>query len=78
MDEKVKHQAENLFSEFGMSLSTAFNIFVKQTLREQRLPFVIGCEMPNKATLSSMDNTENGKLQGPFNSVKELMDALNA
>lgn len=34
MDAGLKSQAEALFDELGMNLSTAFNIFVRQSLRE--------------------------------------------
>ena len=39
MDEELKKQADALFDEMGMSFTTAVNIFVKQTIRERRLPF---------------------------------------
>lgn len=39
MDPELKRQAEALFSALGMSLSTAFHIFIRQSLRERRLPF---------------------------------------
>ena len=39
MDPKIKRQVEALFSALGMDLSTAFNIFIRQSLRERRLPF---------------------------------------
>ncbi len=35
----VKEQAQELFREFGMSLSTAVNIFLKQSIREHAIPF---------------------------------------
>ena len=39
MDADLKAQADALFAEIGMNLSTAFNIFVRQALREGGLPF---------------------------------------
>ena len=39
MDQELKRQAEALFGTLGMSLSTAFTIFIRQSLREKRLPF---------------------------------------
>lgn len=36
MDSDLKAQAERLFGELGMNLTTAFNIFVRQSLREGR------------------------------------------
>ena len=34
IDAELKARADTLFSELGMNLSTAFNIFVRQSLRE--------------------------------------------
>jgi len=41
MDEDLKKQAEYLFSEFGMNMTTAFTIFAKAVVRERRIPFEI-------------------------------------
>ncbi|MDD5885102.1 MAG: type II toxin-antitoxin system RelB/DinJ family antitoxin [Erysipelotrichaceae bacterium] len=41
MDEKLKAQADELFSDFGLSLSSAITMFVKQAVREQRIPFEV-------------------------------------
>ena len=48
MDSDLKAQADALFGELGMNLSTAFNIFVRQSLREGRIPFDISLNQPNK------------------------------
>lgn len=48
MDTELKVQADALFSELGMNLTTAFNIFVRQSLREGGIPFKINIEQPNK------------------------------
>lgn len=41
LDKEVKEQAERMFSDFGMNLSTAFNIFARQALRQGKIPFEI-------------------------------------
>ena len=41
MDEGLKKEADALFDELGMSFKTAINVFVKQALREGRIPFEI-------------------------------------
>lgn len=41
MDEQLKKQAEELFSDFGLSFNAAVTMFVKQAVREQRIPFEI-------------------------------------
>ena len=58
MDTELKVEAEALFSELGMNLSTAFNIFVRQSLREGGIPFAIKLEEPNKETIAAMLEAE--------------------
>ena len=39
MDEGLKRQAENLFSELGLNMTTAVNIFVRQAILQGKIPF---------------------------------------
>jgi DNA-damage-inducible protein J len=41
LDREVKESAEQLFNDLGMNLSTAFNIFARQALRQGKIPFEI-------------------------------------
>ena len=41
LEKEVKEQAERMFNDFGMNLSTAFNIFARQSLRQGKIPFEI-------------------------------------
>ena len=41
MDEKLKKQLDEVCYEFGMTTSTAFNIFARTVVRERRIPFEI-------------------------------------
>lgn len=41
MDKELKKEAEELFDELGLNLSSAINIFIRQAVREQRIPFSI-------------------------------------
>ena len=59
MDSDLKAQADALFAELGMNLSTAFNIFVRQSLREGGIPFEIRTERPNKETVAAMLEAEH-------------------
>lgn len=58
MDSDLKTQAEALFNELGMDLSTAFNLFVRQSLFEGRIPFEISLNQPNKETIAAMLEAE--------------------
>ena len=41
LDKDIKEKAEKMFSDFGMNLSTALNIFIRQALRQGKIPFEI-------------------------------------
>ena len=58
MDSDLKTQAEALFNELGMDLSMAFNLFVRQSLFEGRIPFEISLNQPNKETIAAMLEAE--------------------
>ena len=58
MDTELKAQAEALFNELGMNLSTAFNVFVRQAVREGGIPFKIQLDKPNKETAAAIREAE--------------------
>ena len=39
IDESIKREAETLFNRIGMNMSVAINIFFRQAVREQSIPF---------------------------------------
>ena len=41
IDEDVKHDAEILFEKLGLNMSSAINVFFRQAIREQAIPFQI-------------------------------------
>ena len=58
MDSELKEQADALFSALGMNLTTAFNIFVRQSLREGGIPFEVTLRQPNEETIAAMLEAE--------------------
>ena len=46
LDSDLKTQFDSLCEEFGMSTNTAFNIYVRQVVRNRSIPFTI--EAPSK------------------------------
>lgn len=44
MDENLKEQAETLFDDMGLSMTTAFTIFVKAVVRQNKIPFEIAAD----------------------------------
>lgn len=79
VDEDVKRDVEEILSEIGLNMSTAINVFLKKVIREQGIPFEMKLEQPNAETVAAIDDVKHGRnLTGPFNSVEEMMEALNA
>lgn len=79
IEPELKEQAAALFKSLGLDLSTATGIFYRQALRYHGLPFEIRAdEEPNEVTYAAMEAAENGEdMYGPFDSVAEMMEALN-
>jgi len=81
MDEKLKEQAESLFADLGLNMTTAFTVFVKQAVREQKILFAITREVPNKETLDAFEEGER-MLTDPnakkYSSVEALFEELNS
>ena len=38
-DKEVKFQAQQIFSELGMDMTTAINVFLRQAIRQNGFPF---------------------------------------
>ncbi len=78
MDADLKKQVEELFADLGMNLTTAFTIFAKQAVREQKIPFTVS-RAYNAQTIQALEDARNGiGLSRSFSSVSELMEELNA
>ena len=80
MDSDLKAAAEALFEELGMNLSTAFNIFVRQSLREGGIPFKISEGRPSQETVAAMLEAEriakDSSIKG-YTDVDELFADLS-
>ena len=79
IDPELKEQAQDLFESLGMSLTTAVNIFLLQSVREQAIPFRIGEPVPNAETLQAIRDARRGVgLSRGFTSAKEPMEDRDA
>lgn len=83
MDKELKEQAEQLFSELGMNMTTAFNIFVRQAVRQGKIPFEISLNIPNAETIAAIEEANklnrdpNAKRYSSFEElVAEVQDEV--
>ncbi len=58
MDSDIKKQCEMLYGELGMTLTTAINVFLRQSLRVGGFPFDVKLAQPNKETIAAMLEAE--------------------
>ena len=79
IEPELKERAASLFKSLGLDLSTATGIFYRQALRYHGLPFEVRLDEPNETTYAAMASAEsNDDIYGPFDSVADMMEALNA
>ncbi len=79
MDDQVKMQAEMLFNEMGMNMTTAINLFLRQAVRESRIPFEIKVDKPNALTIEALqegDRIALDKNVKGYKDMKSLREAL--
>ena len=69
IDDELKTRAENIFEELGLSMTTAFSIFIRQTIRQGGIPFEITTNVDSffnaenmKVLYRSIKKAEEGKL----------------
>lgn len=81
LDTEVKARARELFTELGLDLSTAVNIFLRQAVYERAIPFSIRREIPNAETRAALKEGDR-MLADPntrkFSSVDELFEDLDS
>lgn len=79
VDEELKRQAEAIFAELGLNMSTAMNMFLRYSVRYGGIPFELRIEKPNAETLAAIDDVNNNRnMSKTFDNVSDLLDDLNA
>ena len=80
MDTELKKQADAMLSDMGLNMTTAMNMFLRQVVRQGRIPFEIATDIPNSETLAAMkegDDMINGKIPAKkYTSTDELFKDL--
>ena len=76
-DKAIKDQAEMIFNELGLNMTTAVNMFLRATIREHGIPFELKLEVPDDTTATAI---EEGKkmLNDPSALRYSSMDTLKA
>ena len=79
MDSQVKEQAQQLFAEFGLDMTTAVNMFLRQSIRLHGIPFDLRLEVPNAETIAAIEDVKNNRnMSRTFDNFEDLISDLNA
>jgi DNA-damage-inducible protein J len=63
LNKSIKNQAQKIFKEYGISLSDAVNMFLRQSVYENGIPFQLKIpkdNIPNDETLNAIKDCEDG------------------
>ena len=79
IDRATKESAENIFDEMGLNMTTAITMFLRQTVRDRRLPFTANLYAYGPETMSAIEEgrkiAHDPSVKG-YSSIKNLRDAL--
>jgi len=82
IDPKLKEQSQELFESLGLTLSAAVNMFLRQAVREQAIPFRVGSPLPNDETVEAIKEVKRMKadpsLGKTYSNVDQMMEELLA
>ena len=78
LDSEVKVQAQQVFNSLGMDMTTAINIFLRQAIQYQGLPFDVRLDENRKLMEVLADLDQNRNMSQSFVSVSDLMEDLRA
>ena len=79
MDEGLKRQLDGLCQEFGMTASTAINVFARAVVRERRIPFEIAASEPEITREGALRAFQALRAEARANGVSDLtIDEINA
>ena len=82
MDTELKKQADAMLADMGLNMTAAMNMFLRQVVRQGKIPFEIATDIPNAETLAAMkevDDMINGKIPAKkYTSTDELFKDLES
>lgn len=78
-DKDIKDQAETIYNELGINMTTAINMFLRATIRECGIPFELKLEVPNDITAAAIAEGRkmiNDPRAPRYTSLEALKEAL--
>lgn len=54
-EKEIKDEAEKIYSELGLTMTAAINLFLRASIRQSGIPFDLTLNRPNAETLSAIE-----------------------
>ncbi len=80
-DKDVKEQAEQLFAELGLNMTTAVNLFLRTAIRKRGIPFDLLLDVPNDTTVAAIEEGKrllNDPASPKYSNMEDLKAALDS
>lgn len=78
MDESLKKQFDILCQDFGMTTSTAINVFARAVVRQRKIPFEIASTEPEITREGAMQAFAALRAQAKSNGLSDMtLDEIN-
>ena len=78
-DKEIKEKAENIFQELGLNMTTAINMFLRTSIRENGIPFELKIDSVNDETKLAIEEgrkiADDKTIEG-YVSIEELKKGL--
>ena len=78
MDSDIKKQCEAIYGELGINLTTAINVFLRQSLRAGGFPIDLRMDPPNNDTMAAMLEAERIARDPSVKRYSDVEEALRA
>ena len=79
IDKTIKDKSEKVFEDLGLNMTTAINIFLRQVIRVNGIPFEIKGNVPNQETKEAIEESiaiANDNSKG-YSNIEDLKKALD-
>ncbi len=80
IEKAIKEQAEEIYKELGLNMTTAINMFLRSTIREHGIPLNLKLDVPNDKTIAAIEegkkllNDSNTRGYSNIEDLKKVLD----
>ncbi|HOP65781.1 MAG TPA: type II toxin-antitoxin system RelB/DinJ family antitoxin [Bacilli bacterium] len=74
----IKEEAESLFEDLGLNMTSAITMFLIQSIKSQSIPFEIRREIPNEKTIRALKEAHNKNKTSKMKTYKDMEEVYGS